>query len=161
SYKPKAKSSAVQRESEGIVVPKRKAQADRTNAVKNNAAGGKGPWGGHAEGAGKREGMAGTTGPNDPDGRRPCDKVRDLEPRLWAAAKRATGRRFHALYDHVWRSDVLQEAWKRVKKNRGAAGIDGQSIRDVEEQGVELFLEELGAELKAGTYRPPVVKRRY
>jgi group II intron reverse transcriptase/maturase len=48
-----------------------------------------------------------------------------------------------------------------VKANRGAAGIDGQSIRDVEERGVEGFLEELGAELKAGTYRPPVVKRRY
>lgn len=161
SYKPKAKSSAVQRESEGTVVPKREAQADRTNAVQNNAAGGKDPCGGHAEGAGKREGMAGTTGPNDPDGRRPSDKVRELQRRLWAAAKRASGRRFHALYDHVWRSDVLQEAWKRVKVNRGAAGIDGQSIRDVEEQGVEGFLEALGAELKAGTYRPPVVKRRY
>jgi len=48
-----------------------------------------------------------------------------------------------------------------VKKNRGAAGIDGQSIRDVEEQGVEAFLEALGAELKAGTYRPQVVKRQY
>jgi group II intron reverse transcriptase/maturase len=48
-----------------------------------------------------------------------------------------------------------------VKANRGAAGIDGQSICDVEEQGVESFLEELGAELKAGTYRPLMVKRRY
>jgi RNA-directed DNA polymerase len=105
--------------------------------------------------------MAGTTGPNNPDGRRPRDKVRELQRRLWAAAKRAPGRRFHALYNHAWRSDVLQEAWKRVKKNRGAAGIDGQSIREVEEQGVEHFLKELGAELKAGTYRPPVVKRRY
>ncbi len=161
SYKPKAKSSAVQRESEGIVVPQSEARAERTNAVKNNAAGGKGPWGGHADGAGKREGMAGKTGPNDPDGRRPSDKVRELQRRLWAAAKQASGRRFHALYDHVWRSDVLQEAWGRVRANRGAAGIDGQSIRDVEEHGVERFLEELGAELKAGTYRPPVVKRRY
>jgi RNA-directed DNA polymerase len=151
----------VERESEGIVVPEREAQAVRTNAVKNNAAGGKGPWGGHAGGAGKREGMAGTTGPNDPDGRRPGDKVRELQRRLWAAAKRTTGRRFHALYNHVWRSDVLQEAWRRVRANRGTAGIDGQSIRDVEEQGVERFLEELGAELKAGRYRPPVVKRRY
>ena len=105
--------------------------------------------------------MAGETGPNDPDGRRPSDKVRELQRRLWAAAKRATGRRFHALYIHVWRSDVLHAAWERVKKNRGAAGIDGQSIRDVEEQGVELFLESLGAELKAGTYRPQVVKRQY
>lgn len=105
--------------------------------------------------------MAGKTGPNDPGGRRPRDKVRELQRRLWAAAKRAKGRRFHALYDHVWRSDVLQAAWERVRANRGAAGIDGQSIRDVEEQGVERFLEGLGAELKAGTYRPQVVKRRY
>src|SRR5690606_18897459 len=55
SYKPKAKSSAVERESEGIVVPKRSARAERTNAVKKNAAGGKGPCGGHVDGAGKRE----------------------------------------------------------------------------------------------------------
>jgi RNA-directed DNA polymerase len=48
-----------------------------------------------------------------------------------------------------------------VKENRGAAGVDGQSIRDVEEHGVESFLEALGAELKAGTYRPQVVKRQY
>ena len=151
----------MQRGSEGIVVPESEAQAERTNAVKNNAAGGKGPWGGHVDGAGKREGMAGKTGPNNPAGRRPSDKVQQLQRRLWAAAKRATGRRFHALYDHVWRSDVLQEAWERVRANRGVAGIDGQSIRDVEEQGVEHFLEELGTELEAGTYRPLVVKRRY
>jgi group II intron reverse transcriptase/maturase len=48
-----------------------------------------------------------------------------------------------------------------VKENRGAAGVDGPSIRDIEEQGVESFLEALGAELKAGTYRPQVVKRQY
>jgi group II intron reverse transcriptase/maturase len=87
--------------------------------------------------------------------------VRELQRQLWAAAKRAPGRRFHALYDHIWRGDVLQEAWKRVRQNRGAAGIDGQSIRDVEEHGVEHFLEELGADLQAGTYRTRVVRRRY
>ena len=161
SYKSKTKSSTAQRESEGIVVPKSGARAERTNAVKNNAAGGKGPWGGHAGGAGKREGMAGKTGPNDPGGRRPRDKVQQLQDRLGAAAKRAPGRRFHALYDHTWRSDVLHEAWKRVRKNRGAAGIDGQSIRDVEQYGVERFLEELAAELRGGEYRPSVVRRRY
>ncbi len=161
SYKPKAKSSAVERKSEGIVVARSEAQATFTNAVQNNAAGAKDPWGGHVDEAGKGEGMAGKTGPNDPDGRRPSDKVRELQRRLWAAAKRARDRRFHALYIHVWRSDVLQAAWKRVKENRGAAGVDGQSIRDVEEQGVESFLEALGAELKAGTYRPQVVKRQY
>jgi group II intron reverse transcriptase/maturase len=105
--------------------------------------------------------MAGKTGPNDPGGRKPRDKVRKLQRQLWAAAKRAPGRRFHALYDHIWRRDVLREAWKRVRRNRGAAGVDGQSLRVVEEYGVERFLEELGDALKAGKYRPSVVRRRY
>ena len=160
-YKPKAKSAAVQRESEGIVVPKSEALATRTNVAQNNAAGGKGPCGGSAVGAGTREGMAGKTRPNDPGGRRPRDKVQQLQRRLWAAAKRSPGRRFHALYDHLWRRDVLHEAWKRVKRNKGVAGIDGQSIHDVEQYGVERFLEELGTMLRAGTYRTNVVRRRY
>jgi len=155
------KSSAAQRESEGIVVPEREANALRTNAAQKNAAGGKGPCGGHVDGAGKREGMAARSGPNDPGGRRPSDKVRQLQRRLWVAAKRSPERRFHAIYNHIGRGDVLLEAWVRVKKNRGAAGVDGQSIRDVEEQGVERFLEELGAALREGTYRPSVVRRRY
>jgi hypothetical protein len=46
--------------------------------------------------------MAGETGPNDPGGLVPRDKVRELQRRLWAGAKRAPGRRFHALYDHIW-----------------------------------------------------------
>jgi group II intron reverse transcriptase/maturase len=105
--------------------------------------------------------MAGRTGPNDPGGRGPREKVRQLQRQLCAAAKRAPGRRFHALYDHIWRADILWEAWKRVRKNRGAAGIDGQSISDVEQYGVERFLQELGAELRAGKYRATVVRRRY
>jgi group II intron reverse transcriptase/maturase len=105
--------------------------------------------------------MAGKTGPNDPGGRRPREEVRQLQRRLWVAAKRAPGRRFHALYDHIGRRDVLLEAWKRVRANRGAAGVDGQSIRDVEQYGVERFLEELGVALRAGTYRTSVVRRRY
>ncbi len=111
--------------------------------------------------AGKREGMAGRTGPNDPGGDKPHDKVRQLQRQLWAAAKRAPGRRFHALYDHIWRSDVLQEAWKRVRKNRGAAGVDRQSLGSIEQYGVERFLEELGTQLQAGEYRAQVVRRRY
>jgi group II intron reverse transcriptase/maturase len=105
--------------------------------------------------------MAGKSGPNHPRGRTPADKVRQLQRRLWVAAKRHTGRRFHALYDRIARRDVLAEAWKRVKRNRGAAGVDAQTIADVEQHGVELFLEELGAELRAGTYRPVAVLRRY
>jgi RNA-directed DNA polymerase len=153
SYKPKVKASAAQRESEGIVVP--------SIAATNNAAGGKGPCGGHVVGGGKREGMAGRSGPNHPDRPRPIDKVRQLQRRLWIAAKRSAGRRFHALYDRIARGDVLAEAWKRVKRNRGAAGVDAQTIADVEQYGVERFLEELGAALRAGTYRAAAVLRRY
>jgi hypothetical protein len=103
SYKPKAKSSRVQRESEGIVVLDGEAKAEPTKAVGHNAAGGKGPCGGHAEIAGKREGMAGQTVPNDPvdrdskeDGS--SDKVRQLQRQLWAAAKRAPGGQQRAKY---------------------------------------------------------------
>jgi RNA-directed DNA polymerase len=130
-------------------------------AVANNAAGGKGPWGGRVVGAGTCEGMAGKTGPNDPGGRRPREKVRHLQRRLWAAAKRSPERRFHALYDHTHRSDVLWEAWKRVRANKGAAGVDAQTLAEVEQYGVERFLEELGADLRAKRYRPEVVLRRY
>jgi group II intron reverse transcriptase/maturase len=151
----------VQRESEGITVPTTEDSSSGTNAAPKNAAGGKGPCGGNVDGAGTRKGMAGTTGPNNPGGRRPRDHVQQLQRRLWVAAKRAPGRRFHALYDHIWGRDVLQEAWKRVRANRGAAGIDGQSIRDVEQKGVDQFLAELSDTLRAGMYRPEVVRRRY
>lgn len=159
--KPKAKLGAVQRESEGIEVLQTMGKAIRTKAVTNNAAGGKGPCGDRAGGAGTREGMAGKTGPNDPGGIVPHDKVRLLQRQLWIAAKRASGRRFHALYDHLWRSDVLQEAWRRVRANRGAAGVDRQSIDGVEQYGVERFLEELSRTLQAGEYRAQLVRRRY
>jgi len=152
-YKPKAKSAAAQRESEGTVVP--------VIAATKNAAGGKGPWGGRVGDAGKHEGMAARSGPNNPGGPRPRDKVRRLQRRLWAAAKRTPGRRFHALYDHIWRRDVLETAWERVRANKGAAGVDRQTISDVEQYGVERFLEELGDALRTKTYRPAVVRRRY
>jgi len=107
SYKPKAKSRRVQRESEGIVVLDDGARAASTKAARHNAAGGKGPCGGHADGAGKREGMAGETGPNDPGGDEPHDKVRQLRRQLWAAAKRAPERRLHVKY-HACGGDDLQ-----------------------------------------------------
>jgi RNA-directed DNA polymerase len=105
--------------------------------------------------------MAGMTGPNSPDRRKPADKVRQLQRLLWVAAKRSPGRRFHALYDRIWRSDVLWEAWKRVKRNKGAAGVDSQTFSDVEQYGVDRFLEEIRSALRAGTYRPAAVLRRY
>lgn len=130
-------------------------------ATTNNVAGGKGPCGGYVGRGGKHEGMAGETGPNSPRGREPEDKVRQLRRRLWAAAKRSPTRRFHALYDRLYRSDVLWEAWKQVRRNRGSAGLDSQTIDEVEQHGVERFIEELGAELRAGRYRAQAVLRRY
>src|SRR2546430_2573282 len=127
SHKPKAKSSAVQRESEGIVVPLRVAT--------KNATGGKDPWGEGAVGGGKREGMAGRTGPNFPRGREPMDKVRQLQRRLWAVAKRQPERRFHALYDRMCRGDVLREAWRRGKRDRGAAGGGGEGRAGNQQEG--------------------------
>jgi len=91
----------------------------------------------------------------------PFAKARELQRGLYVAAKRQPDRRFHALYDRIWRSDVLLEAWKRVKSNKGAAGIDGESLSMIEQQGVELFLLELQRLLGAGEYRPQPVRRVY
>jgi len=106
SYKPKAKSRRVQRESEGIVVLLGEAQAGLAKAVRHNAAGGKGPCGGHAAGAGKREGLAGETGPKHPGDLVSTDKARQLQGQLWAAAKRAPGGQVHVPYP-AGRSDAL------------------------------------------------------
>ena len=154
SYKPMVKSSAVQRESEGIVVP--------VMVPTNNGTGGKGPCGGSGSGGGKREGMGGRTAPNHPFRRTPGDKVRQLQRCLWVGAKRSPGRRFHALYDRISRPDILLEAWKRVKANKGSAGVDHESIARIEQQkGVEAFLGGIRSDLQAGTYRPKAVLRRY
>jgi group II intron reverse transcriptase/maturase len=96
------------------------------------------------------------TSPNNP-----TDKVRELQRRLFIAAKRHQERRFHALYDRIWRGDVLLEAWKRVRSNQGAAGIDGETLAMIERQGVMGFLWELQALLRSGTYRPQPVRRHY
>jgi RNA-directed DNA polymerase len=151
SYKPMVKSSGGQRESDGVVVP---VMAGR------NPAGGKGPDFGHVGDGGKREGMAGTAPSNFPQGRHvPLVKVRQLQNRLWAAAKQSEGRRFHALYDRIYRSDVLWEAWERVRANRGAAGVDGVTLAAVEAYGVERMIAELQECLRAGVYRPAPVRR--
>lgn len=105
--------------------------------------------------------MAGTSGPNSPGRHPPLDKVRHLQRSLWAAAKRSPERRFHALLDRIWRDDVLREAWHRVRRNRGAAGVDRVTLVAVEQYGVERILSELGVALRDGTYRPQPVLRRY
>src|SRR6478735_6451264 len=64
------------------------------------------------------------------------DRVRELQRTLYRAAKADPGRRFHALHDKIYRRDVLERAWELVPANRGAAGIDRQTIADVEGYGV-------------------------
>lgn len=91
----------------------------------------------------------------------PIDKVRRLQRKLFAAAKCNRKRRFHALYDRISRGDVLREAWKRVRANRGAAGIDGVTFAEIEGRGVDSFLDEIQQQLKEGKYRPSPVRRQY
>lgn len=81
------------------------------------------------------------------------DKVRELQRTLYRVAKADPGRRFHALYDKVWRRDILERAWEQVRRNSGAAGIDQQTITDIDQHGVEGLLDELASDLKAGTFR--------
>ena len=89
------------------------------------------------------------------------DKSRQLQRRLYLAAKKCRERRFHALYDRIFRPDVLWRAWQEVKANGGSAGVDGVSLEEVERQGVAPFLEVLAADLKAGRYHPQPVLRVY
>ena len=91
----------------------------------------------------------------------PQDKSRELQRKLYRAAKRHRNRRFHALYDCIFRPDILRQAWEEVRRNGGSAGPEGVSIEDVEKEGVEQFLREIEQDLKAGTYRPKPVLRVY
>jgi hypothetical protein len=87
-------------------------------------------------------------------GSRPRDPVRALQHALYRAAKADPGRRFHALFDKVYRRDVLQRAWVAVRNNNGAPGIDRTTLAEVEEYGVDRLVDELAAELRGRRYRP-------
>lgn len=87
-------------------------------------------------------------------------KVQSLQGKLSRAAKQSLDRRFGALYDKLYREDVLWTAWQRVRVNRGAPGVDRQSIEQIEEViGVETFLAEIRDELHQKRYRPQAVRR--
>src|SRR5437660_3897310 len=87
------------------------------------------------------------------------DTVRELQRTLYRAAKADPGRRFHALYDKVSSRDLLERAWELVRANKGAAGIDEQTIADVEEYGIAKLLDELAADLREGRWRPLPARR--
>jgi len=89
------------------------------------------------------------------------DKTRALQRVLYRSAKEQPTRRFHALYGHLVEGDVLARAWADVRVNRGAPGVDGVTIADVEAFGVHQFLRELATALRERTYRPAPLRRVY
>lgn len=88
-----------------------------------------------------------------------AERVFSLQCKLYQKAKQERGYRFYVLYDKMFQKHILLESWKAVKANRGTPGVDGVSISDVEEQGVEDYLAAIGEELRTKTYRSQAVKR--
>lgn len=89
------------------------------------------------------------------------DKTQELYKKLYLAAKKSETRRFHALYDKVYRRDILDRAWSQVKANGGTAGVDNEDIQDIQGKGEEQVVTEIQQTLNEGRYRPRKVKRVY
>src|SRR5271166_5231205 len=88
-------------------------------------------------------------------------KVGKLQTALHTKAKNSPDYRFYALYDKVYRRDVLAFAYVRCLNNGGVPGVDGQSFDDIEKSGRDQWLDELAEELRSGTYQPQPVRRVY
>ncbi|MFH1776074.1 MAG: reverse transcriptase domain-containing protein [Candidatus Omnitrophota bacterium] len=92
---------------------------------------------------------------------RTTDGVQELQRKLYQKAKSNAGLRFYALYDKVYRMDFLRKAWSKVRAKQGAAGIDGETIEKIEQEGVERYITKIQEELKTKTYRPQPARRVY
>ena len=88
------------------------------------------------------------------------DSIRTLQRKLYTKAKQEPAYRFYALYDKVWRADILMFAYRLVRANKGTPGIDGMNFEDIEQKtGIDTFLSELAQDLKDKTYHPSPVRR--
>jgi len=88
-----------------------------------------------------------------------AERVQLYQRKLYQKAKQEKEYRFYVLYDKIFLTYVVEEAWKRVKANGGSAGVDGVTIEEIEAKGAEEFLKELSEELRQQTYQPSAVKR--
>jgi retron-type reverse transcriptase len=89
------------------------------------------------------------------------ESIQRLRKALHAKAKAEAGYRFYALYDKIYREDILAHAYAQCRSNRGAPGVDGQDFADIEEYGLERWLGELALAPKEETYRPAPIGRVY
>jgi len=90
------------------------------------------------------------------------EKIRELQRKLYRKAKQEKEYRFYLLYDKIYRMDILSHAYRLVRANKGAPGIDGKTFEQIEERGgAERYLEEIAGELKRKDYKPQAVRRVY
>ena len=91
---------------------------------------------------------------------KPTISLQDLKKRIGARAKTAPTHRFWGIFVHMTRYETLEAAYREAKRNRGAPGIDGVTFEQVEAEGADELLRQLGGELRNGTYNPQPNRKR-